>query len=197
MTQCYACGFDLKESSPERAGEAVLADTVLYESILKNGFYALPDAAWVYSFSFFSVLKHLMRVVIENRREEYKEERQIDVDCLSHHHRYVSLCELSGLFQRWPQSFTAWSKRAKVQYSSITSMTKQINGIPYWFDSVARQVIYNPNIEPSEVSVLCAIEHMRNTRKRLSLLGLNKMMGYRDSGVIRRVFNDYKSKANA
>lgn len=197
LTQCYACGFDLKESSPEQAGEAVLADTVLYESILKNGFYALPDAAWVYSFSFFSVLKHLMRVVIENRREECKEEYQIDVDCLSHHLRYVSLCELSGVFQRWPQSFITWSTKEKVQYSSITSMTKQINGIPYWFDSVARQVIYNPNIEPSEASVLCAIKHMRNIRKRLSLLGLNKMMGYRDSGVIRRVFNDYKSKANA
>ena len=74
-------------------------------------------------------------------------------------------------------------------------MTKQANGIPYWFDSVARQIIYAPNLEPSEVSVLSAIKHMRNTKKRLSLLGLNKVMGYRDSGVIRRVFNDYKSKA--
>lgn len=106
-----------------------------------------------------------MRIVIENRREEYMESYEIDVDCLPHHIRHASLCKLSGAFQDWPQCFKVWSTQEKLQYSSITSMTKKTNRIPYWFDSLVRQTIYAPNLEPSEESVISAMKHMRHLKK--------------------------------
>lgn len=193
ITQCFHCAFDLKNTAVCIAKADVVEDTILYERILREGFIKLEVGSnWIYSFSFFQVLRHLMRLVLREVVRDQEKDNIQDPDMLPHNLRYQCMSLLSGVFSNWPSQFIAFCINNKLLYSDFTNNTNKRPLIPYWLEKNIRQNLYSPNSPPSEQSVIAAIDYLIAHDKRLNASALNRLLGYEDSGVIKNVLKSYQ-----
>ncbi|WP_199527595.1 TniQ family protein [Pseudoalteromonas sp. bablab_jr004] len=185
ITQCFYCGFELCDTTVEMAIQSVVTDTVFYESVLKAGFCRLDTSVnWVYSFSLFCVLRHLIYLL------RPKHCRQKSPDVMSLKDRYFAMRRLGGAFGNWPGRLIELHHKAGIKYYHWTNMTKNKHPIPYWLDSAIRPKIYIPKTGPTRESVYSAIEYMREKKRRISLLQVNKLLGYQDSGLVKKFYKE-------
>jgi hypothetical protein len=196
ITQCFQCGFNLKETTVVQADLQVVLDTVWYEKILKTGFVSLENTQWIYSFSFFQVLRHLIRCVIQKRLNynSFIRGNGIDPDVMPHEHRYNAMCQLSGVFKQWPTNFLIFCEKLNLTYSDLTCMAKQKPLLPFWLESVVKHHLYFPNVQPSDESIKAAIDYIVAHGKRLNASKLNRILGYEDSAVIKKVLRNYQQE---
>ena len=190
LVHCYGCGFDLTQSTVQRADEDLTNETLWYESILKNGYVSLNSGDWIYSFCFFSILRHLMRVVLFKNEHLTEHTQKYDIDVLPHSYRYRALCMLVKVFQQWPIKFIELCGVHNIQYSDLSSVSER--HLPFWLDSLAREEFYYPNIQPSEISIINAIDYMIAEGERLNASALNRRLGYSDSRVVKSVLKKYQ-----
>lgn len=184
LTDCYQCGFDIKNAKAEPADPHVLKDISWYRQIIRQGYIELKPDIWIYSFSFFCVFRHLMRLALDCSLDRKKE---LEVDTARVKNRYQAMVKLSGIFRSWPEEFILRCQEMDICYSKLTSMNKTCYVVPYWFDSQVKQELYSPNVDPSIESVLSAIEVMKCRGEKINITRLNLFMGFRDSGVIKAV----------
>jgi len=189
ITQCFKCGFNLKYSAVKRANLQAVLDTYWYESVLDSGFVQLSKEQWIYSFSFFKVLRHLIRLTATKHLRGTQAGKLIDTDTLPHDLRYQAMCALSGAFRGWPTNFISYCKSRNIKYSDLTSIAKYKFPLPFWLDDAIKLRIYKPNVKPSKESITAAISYMQSRRKKLSVLQLNKLMGYEDSKYLKKIYN--------
>ncbi len=193
ITQCFQCGFNLKETNVVPAELQVISDTVWYTKILESGYVSLSNASWIYSFSFFHVLRHLIRCVIQKHFGfNASEGNGIDPDVLPHEHRYNAMCQLSGVFEEWPTKFLKLCEKLNVTYSNLTCITKQKPLLPFWLEAVVKQHLYFPNVQPTEESIKAAIDYLVAQGKCINASKLNRILGYEDSAVIKKVLRNYQ-----
>ncbi|MDC5821891.1 TniQ family protein [Vibrio europaeus] len=186
FTDCHCCGTDLKMVVIASADCGVIEDTKQYLDICRKGYFLMPSGKWVYAFSFFTALRHMIRVFVE--RQPDVSDRLVDPDCLPLNLRYSAMVDISGIFTDWPKSFIDYCNINKIRYSSITPMAKTSNGrVPYWFDEESKPALYSKNKEPSEESVQYAMAIMQNMGKKINVTSVNRFMGYRDSRVVAKV----------
>ncbi|CAM4210398.1 TniQ family protein [Pseudoalteromonas ostreae] len=197
ITQCYHCGCQLTEAPIIKAKKDVVIDTLFYTAILSAGYLQLAfSLEWIYSFSIFLVLRHLLRVVAQKNYKSEITTSSIDPDIMDHQVRYRCMCKLAGLFRDWPLNFLDILQSLEIKYSELTSITKQKNPLPFWLDKEIKPLIFSPNSGPSEESVATAIMCMQASGKKLSILQLNKFMGYADSMSVKNVFKQQIAKYN-
>ncbi|WMB72712.1 TniQ family protein [Shewanella oncorhynchi] len=194
ITQCFRCGFNLKETTVIQAELQTMIDTVWYEKILKSGYVSLDNKQWIYSFSFFYVLRHLIRCVLQKDLGSTSINDFIDPDIMTHEYRYRAMCELSSVFDQWPTKFLILCENLNVTYSDLTCMTKQKPLLPFWLESVVKHHLYFPNLQPSDESIKAAIDYLVAHRKRLNASELNRILGYEDSTVIKKVLKSYQKE---
>lgn len=190
ITSCFNCGLDLASCSTKSANKALVEETEIYEEVLEKGFVELQPHKWIYSFSYFYVIRHLIRVLglkDESVKESFNE---MEPDSMTLPYRYAALKKLTGIFKNWPYCFLEFCEQNKLYYSDFTSIQRTKFPIPYWLDSAIKPNIYRPNLNPTEESVVTAINYMRRTNRRMSLLGLNKMLGFVDSQIAKRIFKE-------
>jgi hypothetical protein len=195
ITQCFHCGFNLKETTVVQANQQVILDTIWYEKILKSGFVSLSNTPWIYSFSFFHVLRHLIRCVMQ-KHLGYNTFRGngIDPDVMPLEDRYKAMYHLSGVFEQWPTKFLGLCEKLNLTYSDLTCMAKQKPLLPFWLESVVKHHLYFPNLHPSNESIRAAIDYLVAHRKRLNASELNRILGYEDSAVIKKVLRNYQQE---
>ncbi|WP_439022897.1 TniQ family protein [Agarivorans sp. QJM3NY_29] len=194
FSACHSCGNDLRTAPCSRAKKGVLSATKVFLDTLDKGYVSLDGRHWVYSFSYFIVIKHLMRLLIERHQETRNHGVLNDVDCLPIDARYLALAEIGNAFSSWPDLFLEFCRNKALNYSSMTSMEKTNNGnVPYWFSKAVKPQLYRPNIEPSNQSVICAIKVMRARRIKISISRVNRFMGYKDSQAVKKITKEYWS----
>jgi len=193
LSQCYHCGANLADSPTVSADEKVVQNTRLYEEILEKGYAAVNGYPWVYSFTFFSVLRHLMRCLIPDTN---KERHIAEAELLPINERYEILYQLRHVFDDWPHSFIKFCTERNIQYYELEEIKKANKTIPFWFYQVIREQLYRPNLPPTEESVLTAINVMEKRHLKISLLQLNYFMGFNDSSIIKKVFKKYYRKTS-
>lgn len=191
ITECFSCGFDLRKASVQQAHPKVLVDAMRFEKSIQNGSVELLPQQWIYSFSFFCVLRHLMRTVIEMKIHSNSKN---NVDCLPVVIRYAAMIELAGLFDLWPSLFLQYCLKNNIGYSLMTSMTKTCDRIPFWFSSQVKEYLYSPNIEPTKLSVITAIQLMIKRGERVNVSSVNKFLGYVDSQSIKATVREWQFK---
>ena len=191
MTKCCECGFDLKGAPVKSVDEQILVDTCWYEEILRSGYVCLDGEKWIYSFSFFSVLRHLIRCLTQKSSIQSDGE-VIDTDTLNHEKRYSALCRLSGLFSSWPASFIKRYESMGLRYYELTAMSRANTPIPFWLDSVVKERLYTPNVTLSEETVKAAIDYLIARDLSLNASVLNRFLGFKDSSVVNRILKQYQ-----
>lgn len=194
ITQCFKCGFNLKCSAVKRANLQAVLDTYWYESVLDSGFVQLLKEQWIYSFSFFKVLRHLIRLTVTKHLRSTQAGKLIDTDTLPHDLRYQAMCELSGAFTQWPNTFISFCKKNNIPYSDLTSITKEKPLLPFWLDSEARQYLYTPNLSLTEESIKAAIDYLLAYNKTINISELNRFLGYTDSKTISNTLKCYQQE---
>ncbi|GEA20354.1 hypothetical protein VH1807_contig00006-0008 [Vibrio harveyi] len=130
----------------------------------------------------------MIRVYVESQGASAFVGRFINPDRLPLSVRFAALKDMEGIFQRWPDGFITYCQERGISYSSISPMAKTNGGVvPYWVEEAIKKHIYFPNIEPSDVSVLAAIDVMKRDGLRASISSVNRFMGFTDSRVIKKV----------
>lgn len=186
ITRCCICNFDLKTAETDAAEQSLLSETKWYEKILRNGYVLLGHSHYVYSFSFFNVLRHLIGIV--TFKSGPKKNNNLKPDILPLDARYSAIQKLAGSFTKWPVNFIERCERLKFFYSDFTCISKGKNTVPFWLDTYIKSAIYFPNLHPTEESVRAAIRQMQKRDLKLSVLQLNKFMGYCDSNVVKKIY---------
>lgn len=189
FTQCHNCNFDLKNGKVEPADQSIISDTQKYENIINVGYIEIEKNRWIYSFSLFSVLRHMMRCTLDLKDSLMSEHSIIEIENLPIDIRYSALIQLSGIFDNWPFQFIAYCKDKNILYYKLAEISKANNFIPFWFLTIIQRYFYKPNIPPSKKSIHSAIQYMKKNNLKLNMTTLNKLMGYKDSSVI---YNTYK-----
>lgn len=197
ITACYNCLFDLREAKETPALEPVVEDTNKYLQALDNGYYKLNGSRWIYSFSLFLVLRHLIHLYALQNEQLSENQRVIDADTQTVRTRYAALSALAGIFNSWPDNFINYCQSTGITYSSITPIEKVNFGrVPFWLENEVKKHTYSRNQEPTIDSVLTAINIMRIKALRINTTTVNTFMGYRDSRVIsvvlRKLRNAYE-----
>lgn len=186
LAQCYQCGNDLSKAPAVKADSSVLQDTRWYLSTLRNGYAELYPGYWVYSFSLFSTLRHLMRCILEIKEIDDNTGQVIhDIDIQPAETRYQCLLELTGTFSDWPTNFLKMCARNNLKYYKLEELKKANGNVPFWFYSVIRENIYNPNIAPTDRAIGTAVEHLKSQNQRISGLRVNKILGLNDSARVK------------
>lgn len=185
ITQCSYCSFELHATPVQGASRDLVVDTHFYEKVLKAGYSQLGTTSdWIYSFSFFCVLRHLLYLL----RPESHQKSSPDV--MSHESRYVAMKKLAGVFNDWPSRLIELCHQSDIKYYHFTNMTKSRAPIPYWFDIAIRSKLYEPNLGPTKESVSTVLHYMKSNNLRISLLQVNKLLGYRDSGLAKQFYKE-------
>ncbi|SGZ03995.1 TniQ family protein [Moritella viscosa] len=188
ITACHNCSFDLKKANVETADRYVLLETKWYESILENGYVVLGPNCYVYSFSFFNILKHLIGVTTNKNNLGLNCNSKPDL--LPLNIRYKIICKLAGIFHKWPVSFVEFCFEFNIVYSDFTSVSKIKNAIPFWLDRIIKPQIYSPNLNPEDESVRSAMQYMKKKGMAINIVKINEFMGFEDSSVIKRVYKN-------
>lgn len=184
ITECFQCGFELKDSTAKRANLEVLSDAYWYEEALNLGYISLTERTWIYSFSLFSVLRHLIYLIGSGSSKGG------NPDTMPHEFRYNAMRELRGVFRDWPNRLIELCNRRGIKYYHFTNMTKRKPLLPYWLDAAIRPRMYKPKLGPTKESVAAAIAYLRTHEIRTSLLQVNRILGYRDSGLIKKFYKE-------
>ncbi|OHU90833.1 MULTISPECIES: TniQ family protein [Pseudoalteromonas] len=185
ITQCYNCGFRLSEALVAQADADLIDDTHFYRSTLKTGYCRLDATrSWVYSFSFFCVLRHLIYLL------KPKYNHSINPDTMPLASRYYAMKRAKGFFKNWPSRLVELCEQSGIRYFHFTNMSKSKPAIPYWFDVAIRPEMYRPNYGPTKECVQSAMQYMSDKKLRMSLLQVNKLLGYRDSGLVKKFYKD-------
>lgn len=193
ISQCFQCQFNLKNTKVKKADDKVVKNTLFYEDILLNGFIQLENMnRWIYSFSFFQVLRHLMRLSLRKVSVENDNLNIHNPDMLPQNLRYQCICALIDTFLNWPSKFVALCDKNKFIYSDFTNNRKKKPITPYWLEKVVRQHLYSPNAFPSEQCITAAIDYLIKHNKRLNASVINRLLGYEDSGVIKAVLKKHQ-----
>lgn len=188
LTACHGCLYDLKGSLSEPAEREIIADTNMYLRVLQRGFFLLSADRWVYSFSFFSVLRHMIKLYVERMNFPEFNGKVIDPDNFPLKIRYAAMVDMMGIFRNWPDNFIHYCQSRDINYSQITPIEKTCNGIvPFWLSDAIKPHCYFPNIEPSQDSVQGAVTYMRGHDMRINISSVNRLMGFRDSNVIKKI----------
>ena len=194
ISQCYQCKFNLKNAEKQNADHKVISNTLFYEDILRKGFAQLEEPnEWIYSFSFFQVLRHLMMLSLkefDTGRESFNN----DPDMLSQSLRYQCMFALTDVFRNWPTKFIEICKDNKWLYSDFTSNKKNKPVTPYWLEEVIRKNLYSPKPSPSEQSIMAVIDYLLKHNKRLNASVINRFLGYGDSKVVKAVLRKHQRK---
>lgn len=194
MTQCCECDFDLKDAPVRSVDEQILVDTQWCEDILKRGFVCLDGEKWIYSFSFFNLLRHLIRCVAQKHLRKTEFNRVLDTDTMSHRERYNASYSISGIFSNWPSSFIARCESINLKYYQLTAISRIKNPIPFWLDSAVREHLYSPNTTVSDECIKDAIDYLISNDLRLNASALNRLLGFEDSGAVSRVLKGYQKE---
>ncbi|MDW6002333.1 hypothetical protein [Vibrio mangrovi] len=190
FTDCHVCGYDLRTFPSEPADTHVIHETNWYLSILQSGFVQLQKDKdfWIYSFSFFSLLRLMMKMTINewSKKGNIRCE-SVDPDSFPIEVRYRAVQFLVGMFQDWPYRFVEYCRSWGIQYHKIKTIEKICRRVPFWIESDVQPRLYAPNVEPSEESVLAAIDLMKIQKRRVNISSVNKFMGYVDAITVRRI----------
>ncbi|MCE2594111.1 TniQ family protein [Motilimonas cestriensis] len=191
FTACHCCASPLENAPVALASPVVINDTKKYINILTAGFAQLCPERWIYSFSFFAVLRHMMRLTLEKTIPTGLLKIH-DVDALPIDLRYYALTKLPKVFSNWPGNLLKISENMGISFSDFSPLTKTTSTFPYWLDEAVRPKLYNPNIEPTQESIHNAIKIMLSKGMKINITTVNLFMGYRDSEKIKTLVKKWR-----
>jgi hypothetical protein len=154
--------------------------------VLTNGFWQVNKNQWVYSFSLFAVLKHLMRLLVQKR--EFSVARN-QIDTLSVKFRYWALNQLSDVFLDWPESFLSIASKHDLYYYDFYSMYRTSAVLPFWLIEPLKQHRHFPKNSPDSEHVQSAIVYLQSNGMKVNKHSISKLLGVHNSAVIDQVFN--------
>jgi hypothetical protein len=210
LTQCYTCDFDLRFAHRENNTPTVsLAEVEFTTKLLQamdEGYVRVSETEVVYSHLYFTVLRHLMRVMaMKNKRLEqlrrtlselYKveaytppaERRPPDVQEQGLSQRRQLLQAAYCLLAEWPHRFIFLAQKHKV-WSSL--WLRHLEGCPwersqiapFWFWRVIHDHLYRARYCPSDEEMLEAIKYLRRKGGPQNKSALSRLLGV---AVVRR-----------
>ncbi len=187
LAQCFHCGKMLTDGHCTPADPKVIADTEWFEDITNKGYMELTPGKWIYSFSFFSTLRHLMRCFVKNS-DHINLDSSVHVELFPLDTRYQCIKSLNGVFDQWPINLIEYCNQNKIRFYQLEEIKKANKQIPYWLNVAIEEFLYTPHIAPSLAGILSAIHQLKKDKKRISLLQINNELGYGDSRVAKAHF---------
>lgn len=158
ISTCHKCLHDLSDIDRRPALESVINDTKLYLKVLNRGFYELENERWIYSFSFFLVLRHFIQIYASKAYSQCPQRKVVDTDTLTNDMRYDAMSDMAGIFNDWPSNFVEYCTKRDISYSLITPIIKANSGkVPFWLDEQIKPYTYARHQEPTISSVICAV----------------------------------------
>ncbi|MCC2606572.1 TniQ family protein [Planctobacterium marinum] len=188
-SECFKCGFDVKYAPILRAEREVVRSTKLINSILKKGYWDLGNGEWIYSFSFFSVLKHLMRLVIYKERKPYS---KVQVDSIDVDMRYWAFSEMNQIFDLWPDNFIRFAESHGLFLYDFYSMYKTNPVLPFWLVEPLKEHRHFPKVAPESDHVKCACAYLKANGKKVNKYSISRLLGVCNSFVIDQIFDQEK-----
>lgn len=187
FTLCHRCGFDLKKASSVAADKQIIDLTMEFKSVLNKGYASLTNQRWVYSHSYFNVIRQLIKIAKDN--QDFRPKKN-ELEHLSLNTRYQRLGHVAVLIRTWPHELVRYCKTNGITRSELT---KDFEQGPFWFQAPIDQYLNQAMYTPNEQEVQNAIQYMLNNRQPVSAIKINKLMGYKDSKTVAKVVRRYRT----
>lgn len=148
---CHKCGFDLRRAQTEPIDPGSYGLTAirrLYE-ILDTGIFRYKDK-YVYSFLFFRVLRHFVKltkfwgrtaglleheVMKKNIVITDEERNHNSIDDIPLKEQYLLFSGVVKMFEDYPESFLSFCNLNRLRF---TDLTRDVGRLPYWYEEVVR-----------------------------------------------------------
>jgi hypothetical protein len=149
---CYKCRADFRKAEPETIDSAsygLAAIRQLYE-ILDSGIFRYGER-YTYSFLFFRVLRHFIRITRYWGRTAglldheimagsiafpfVKKQKNI-IDDIPLKEQYLLFSGLLNIFENYPDTFLSFCKANKLRF---TELTRDMEPLPFWYEEVVSE----------------------------------------------------------
>ncbi len=216
LTLCHSCGSDLRDScngeidGAHQPSSPITSKEVEFTRILlaafDSGFVQIGQNVKIHPILFFTVLRHLMKILamqdkrVEGLRRAISAGHELetylpspswprpDVQEMGVTPRRQLLALARCLLEDWPQRFIELSQDHKI-WSSLwlrhfeSSARSRGLKAPFWFWSVVQDHLYRARYRPSLQEMTFAVEHLKQLGERLNKSTLSRLLGV---AVIRR-----------
>jgi len=128
INRCSECGANLSKQTTDALSDNCYLHLQDIHQVLNSGYWKV-DKRWVYSFSYFSVLRKLM---VYYRRKTKKEiaPHSHSIELERSTFRFKALIWAKELLDNWPNSFNLFLISSRVTHSEILQNNWQP---PFWF----------------------------------------------------------------
>ena len=204
MTHCHICNFDLRMASayhtslhPITPSEVEFTQKLL--KAIDEGVVRINDMELTCSLLYFTVLRHLMKIVsMRNQRlDKLRQEissfygvesyipmsgPKLDVQEQSLEVRRQLLQIVRYLLEDWPHRFIAIAQKHKV-WSSLwlkhmeSGPWERSQTAPFWFWRVVHDHLYRARYQPSEEETIAAVAYLKKNEAILNKSKLSRLLG--------------------
>ena len=140
---CFQCESDLSSGHTIAAPQFIVGTQAIFEQTLMAGYRAWANNWSLRSFLFFDGLRALSAGVVRlersyRRRQGLPRAPVMAVEHMTLFQRREHIWDLMLLLEDWPRCFLEFMRCQHIRYTELHVFE---GGIPYWYESVLRQVV--------------------------------------------------------
>ncbi len=151
FTACYRCGADITKSQILLADQGVINFLIEAQAVLCRGWVEIGDWGNVWSFRYFDVVRHLMKLVSINKACSIRLSRiglsayagrlapNQGIEYLNANSRHAALRVVAWLMQDWPNRFVT---ACELAHLSSAYLTRDFKDAPWWYIGPVRQFFF-------------------------------------------------------
>lgn len=167
VTSCYRCRGDLRDAAVELADPDEVGLQRRIVGLIHTGWVRMPGRDWIYTHLYFTVLRHLMRLLSRGRHSTRF--REAACEWLGHPHFptvYPSGCKdiehldvalrrpllqlAMRLLDTWPEGFVEMCAANRIWSSTLL---RDLRTVPFWYWDVVHEHLYRTSASPMDEEI--------------------------------------------
>ena len=188
---CHHCHSDLSKQLTNHASQNLQIGTRRLLKILNDGFVRLPNNSWLYSFSYFGLVRYLMQLILKQLCPNYVEKFRKALECQPLKNRVFIMKHLFSFLKQWPEEAYEFFKKHRFTRMSLINGT---HPLPFWFERSLETVWKRESFKISEEEAESAIRWLIKQDIQPSIEILRELFQSPGSQQLLSTYNKFQAK---